>query len=197
MVGHGTLRVGFVAGVTPDRWAARFAERGRGRLTLRSVAEDAAVPLLRTGELDMALVRLPVDTEGLHCVRLYDEVPVVVVDRDHVISVLDEADHVDAADLADEQLVLPERSGWVPQVAQRPWPPMTVAEAVEVVASGSGVAVLPMSLARLHHRRDVVHRAVRDLPPTTVALTWLVERDDEVTQELVGVVKGRTARSSR
>ncbi len=197
MVGHGTLRVGFVPGVTPDRWAARFAQRGRGRLALRSVAEDDAVPLLRTAELDMALVRLPVDTEGLHCVRLYDEVPVVLVDRDHVISVLDEADQVDVADLEDEQLVLPERSGWVPQVAQQPWPSMTVAEAVEVVASGGGVAVLPMSLARLHHRRDVVHRAVRGLSPTTVALTWLIERDDEATQELVGVVKGRTARSSR
>ncbi len=194
MAGQFVLKVGFVPGVSPDRWAARFAERGRGRLDLVTVPEDEAEAQLRSGRLDMALVRLPVDVSGLHCVRLYDEVPVVVVDGEHVVSVVVE---VDAADLDDEQLVVPERSGWTPRAVQRPWPPMSDAEAVEVVASGAGVAVLPMSVARLHHRRDVVHRPVRDLPPTTVALVWLVERDDEATQELVGVVRGRTARSSR
>ena len=66
-----------------------------------------------------------------------------------------------------------------------------------VVAAGTGVVVLPMSVARLHARKDVVHRVVTDLPTTTVALVWRMERDDELTQEFVGVVRGRTARSSR
>src|SRR5690606_34299846 len=39
-------------------------------------------------------------------------------------------------------------------------PPMTVAEAVEVAASGAGILIVPMSLARLHHRRDVRYRPV-------------------------------------
>jgi hypothetical protein len=43
----------------------------------------------------------------------------------------------------------------------------------------------------------VVHRPVRGLPPTTIALLWLVERDDEHTQAYVGVDRGRTPRSSR
>jgi hypothetical protein len=38
---------------------------------------------------------------------------------------------------------------------------------------------------------------VTDLPETEVALAWLVDRDDEQTQEFVGVVRGRTSRSSR
>jgi hypothetical protein len=54
-----------------------------------------------------------------------------------------------------------------------------------------------MSIARLLDRLDVVHREVTDLEPTTIALVWLRERDDETTQAFVGVVKGRTANSSR
>ncbi len=74
---------------------------------------------------------------------------------------------------------------------------MSDQEAVEVAAAGTGVVVLPMSVARLHHRKDVVARPVRDLEPTTVALVWLMDRDDELTQAFVGVVRGRTPRSSR
>jgi DNA-binding transcriptional LysR family regulator len=74
---------------------------------------------------------------------------------------------------------------------------MSWREAVEVVASGAGVAIVPMSVARLYARKDVANRPVTDLDPTTIALAWLVERDDEATQAFVGVVKGRTANSSR
>ena len=54
-----------------------------------------------------------------------------------------------------------------------------------------------MSVARLHQRKDVVTRVVCDLESTTIALVWLLDRDDEVTQTFVGVTRGRTARSSR
>ena len=46
--------------------------------------------------------RLPVDREGLHLVRLYDEVAVVVVARDHPVAAYEE---IDLADLADEQFI--------------------------------------------------------------------------------------------
>ena len=142
----------------------------------------------------MALVRLPVERDGLHAISLYDELPVVVAALDHLVAA---ADEVTLADLVDEQLVLPHRSGWRPAAPQLEWPPMTEREAVETVAAGTGIAILPMSVARLHHRKDVVSRPVVDLAPTTVALAWLVERDDDRTQRFVGVVRGRTARSSR
>jgi hypothetical protein len=59
------------------------------------------------------------------------------------------------------------------------------------------VAIMPMSLARLHSRRDVTYRVVTDLPPTPVGLAWLIERDGELPQAFVGVVRGRSERSSR
>jgi DNA-binding transcriptional LysR family regulator len=188
------LRVGFVTGATPDRWARAWRERRPERLTLVPLAEHEQEDAVRREEVDMALVRLPIDTEGLHCVRLYDERQVAVAGHDHLISA---ADEVTLADLADEQLVRAHASGWSPSARQRPWPAMSEKEAVETVAAGTGVVILPMSVARLHRRKDVVRRDVTDLPPTTIALVWPRERDDDVTQAFVGVVKGRSANSSR
>ena len=190
-----TLRIGFVTGSTPDKWARHWRDRRRERLELVPVTESEQEALLRDGSVDMALVRLPVDRDGLHVVRLYDELPVVVASHEHVLAAADA--EVTTADLADEQLVLPHPSGWRPAADQLDWPPMSAGEAVETVAAGTGIAIVPMSVARLHQRKDVITRVVTDLEPTTIALAWLVERDDEVTQAFVGVVKGRTANSSR
>lgn len=194
-----TFRLAFVTGATPDKWAARWRERHpKDRLELVPVEQADQERVVREGTVDMCLARLPVDTTGLLVVRLYDEAQVVVVDREHVVSAVDE---VELADLADEQLVTdPARvPGWdgVARVERLDWPAMTDRDAVEVAASGAGIAVLPESVARVLHRKDAVHRPVVDLPPTTVALVWLAERDDDATQEMVGITRGRTARSSR
>ena len=189
------LRIGFVTGATPDKWARHWRDRRREPLELVPVTETEQTDGVRDGTLDMALVRLPVDRGGLHCVTLYDELPVAVASREHVLAAADE--EVSTADLVDEQLVRPHASGWRPEAEQLDWPPMTEQEAVETVAAGTGIVILPMSVARLHQRKDVVTRVVSDLEPTTIALVWRVDRDDEVTQTFVGVTKGRTANSSR
>lgn len=188
------FRVGFVTGATPDKWAGTWRRRRRDPLELVPVTEDEQEVGLRDGSLDMCLVRLPVDRQGLHCIPLYDEVPVVVVGAEHVATVVPE---VSLADLADEQLVLPHSSGWTPSAPQLDWPAMSVKDAVEVVASGTGVLLVPMSVARLHQRKDVATRPVVDLPPTKIGLAWLVDNEDARTQEFVGIVRGRTERSSR
>jgi DNA-binding transcriptional LysR family regulator len=139
-------------------------------------------------------VRLPVERDGLHVIPLYEELPVVVMSREHYLSL---ADEIALEELAEEQLVLPHRSGWTPGAPQLDWPPMSEEEAVETVAAGTGVVILPMSVARLHHRRDVVQRRLVGLDATTVALAWRRDHDDERTQAFVGIVRGRTANSSR
>ncbi|WP_299931580.1 LysR family substrate-binding domain-containing protein [uncultured Nocardioides sp.] len=189
------LRIGFVTGATPDKWARHWRERRREPLELVPVTEADQLEGVRDGSLDMALVRLPVDRDGLHCVRLYDELQVAVASRDHVLAAADE--EVTTADLVDEQLVRPHPSGWTPAADQLDWPPMTEREAIETVAAGTGIVVVPMSVARLHQRKDVVTRVVTDLEPSAIALVWRIDRDDEVTQTFVGVTKGRTANTSR
>lgn len=189
-----TLRLGFVTGTTPDKWARAWRDQRRGRLELVPVTEEEQEDVVRRGDVDLALVRLPVDTDGLHCVRLYDELPVAVAGRDHLISA---AEEVTLEDLSDEQLVRPHPSGWRPEAEQLSWPPMSEQEAVETVAAGTGIVIVPMSVARLHQRKDVVQRVVTDLEPTTIALVWRRDRDDDTTQAFVGVARGRTGRSSR
>lgn len=192
------LRVAFVPGVTPDKWAKVWRERHPDiRLELLPVEEEQQRAVLDDGTADLVLARLPVDLERptpLHRVVLYEEIPVVVAGIDHFVAA---ADEVTTEDLADEQLVVPERSGWTPAAAQLDFPPMSAKDAVETAAAGTGVAVLPMAIARLHHRKDVVHRPVADLPPTQVALVWRVEDDGPVHQDFVGVTRGRRASSGR
>ena len=189
------FRVGFVTGATPDKWAGVWRRRHpRDPLELVPVEQPDQETALRAGELDMCLVRLPVDREGLHCIPLYDEVPVAVVGKDHLVTVVEE---VSLADLDEEQLVLPPESGWTPSAPQLEWPPMTLADAAEVVASGTGVVLVPMSVARLLQRKDTAYRPVSDLPATKVGLAWLVDNDDPRVQTFIGIVRGRTERSSR
>lgn len=191
----GHFRVGFVTGATPDKWARVWRERyARDPLELVPVEQGEQEARVREGTLDMALMRLPVDRDGLHLIPLYEELPVAVMGSEHLLTL---AEEVTLADLADEQLVIPHPSGWSPQAEQLAWPPMTVKDAVEVVASGTGVAIVPMSIARLHHRRDTAYRVVTDLPPTTVGLGWLVDNEDPWVQRFIGIVRGRSERSSR
>jgi DNA-binding transcriptional LysR family regulator len=184
-----------VTGATPDKWARIWRSRySRDPLELVPLSQGEQEVRVREGTLDMAIVRLPIDRDGLHCIPLYEELPVAVLGVEHVLTL---AEEVTTADLADEQLVLPHPSGWIPRAEQLAWPAMSAKDAIEVVASGTGVAIVPMSIARLHHRKDVTYRVVTDLPPTTVGLAWLVDNDDAWVQRFIGIVRGRTERSSR
>jgi len=106
-------------------------------------------------------------------------------------------DEIALAELSDEQLVWGDVPDWQPTTAQLDWPAMPAKDAIEVVASGTGIVIAPMSIARLHHRKDVVHRPVTGVPTTKVGLAWLVARDADDTQAFVGIVRGRRANSSR
>lgn len=175
-----TLRLRYVAGVSPARWLRAWAER-RPDLPLEAVRVEQPDQLaeLLDGAADVAFVRLPVDVEGLHCIPLWEEVAVALLPKDHPFA---DAEALTLADLEGE-----------PTAPEQDDPAMTV----ELVAAGSGYAILPHSLARLHHRRDVAAVPVTDAPPTRIALVWRIERDDADIQEFVAVVRGRTARSSR
>ena len=188
------MRLGYVTGATPDKWARAWRDRRTEPLELVRLTEEDQERAIRDGEVDLAIVRLPIERDGLHLVTLYDEVPVVVAHRDHFVAA---ADEVSTDDLVDEQLVRPHASGWTPDTEQMDWPPMSEQEAIETVAAGIGVVIVPASVARLFRRKDVVTRPVTDLDPTRVGLAWLVQRDGEDVQAFVGVVKGRTSRTTR
>jgi DNA-binding transcriptional LysR family regulator len=187
-----TLRIGFVLGATPDKWARAWRDQQDEPLEL--VPIDQADQDTALQDYDACIVRLPVDTVERHVVRLYEELPVAVMGIEHLLTL--EAE-LTTSDLDEEQLVLPHPSGWTPSIEQLSWPEMSVKDAIETVAAGTGVAIVPMSLARLFHRKDATYRVVTDLEPTQIALVWDKADDGDRIQNFVGVVKGRTARTSR
>jgi DNA-binding transcriptional LysR family regulator len=172
------FRVAAVPGVTPDKWVRRWGERSRRALEILRVDEADQVHVLHEGRAQMSFVRLPVDRSGLHLIPLWSEVQVVVLPEDHALA---ELDSLESDDLVDD-LVL---EGLAPKVA------------VETVAAGTGIVFLPMSVARAQHRKDVRALPVTDLEETRIGLAWRVDDEDPGIEEFVGIVRGRTERSSR
>ena len=172
--------IAFAAGVTLTRWTRAWEER-QPRIPLAFVPTDARsqVSALHDGLADVSFVRLPVDRAGLSIIPLYDEAPVVVVPKEHPVAAFDS---VSLDDLAGED-----------RVADT----LSAEDAVELVAAGGGIVILPQSIARLHARKDVVARAVTDAAGTSIAIAWLEEHTTPRVEEFVGIVRGRTAASSR
>ena len=199
----GPLRVAFVPGVTPDKWARIWRERMPvAGLELLPVEEEQQTAVLYDGRADMCFARLPVEDVELHVIPLYSETPVVVVPKEHFVEA---ADEVTVADLADEHLL--QDPGLVPEwrdVATEvrdgtrvEVPPITMKQAVETIAAGVGIVIVPMSVARLHHRKDVVYRPVSDLAESRIGLVWRRDLDDERVETFIGVVRGRSRNSTR
>lgn len=193
------FRLGYVPGVTPGKWARIWAERRPGvPLQLVMAPPDEAVELIRTGEVDAGVVRLPIDRTGLHAIPLYTETTVAVVPKEHLLTAAEEAT---VADLADE-IVLRPQDDTLAWPGDRPgraaaYDPATTAEAVELVAAGVGLLVVPQSLARLHHRRDLTFRPLADAPGSGVVLAWPDAENTDLMEEFIGIVRGRTVNSSR
>lgn len=193
-----SFRLGYVPGATPAKWVRTWGERSpEVPLTLVPVAAADATGLIRERGADAALLRSPIDRDGLHAIPLYTETTVVLVPKDHLIAA---ADEVSTVDLADDVVLHPldDTVEWVslpgrPAVSR----PETTADAIELVAAGVGVLVVPQSLARLHHRRDLTYRPVSDAPQSTVALSWLEDETTDLVEQFIGIVRGRTVNSTR
>ena len=179
------LRISYVPGVTPGKWISRWTER-RGRDLQAGQAEEAEVlAQLRSGSADLVFLRIPEDgferPGDLHTIPLYREQPVVAAPKDHPLAAFDE---VEVADLAGENLMDAAELG-------------TTDTALEVVASGAGLLILPMAVARIHSRRDLLTRPVHGVEGTRIAVAWLQDTTDPDVEEFIGIVRGRTANSSR
>lgn len=178
------LTIGFVRGVTLTKWTRIWAERFP-KLPLRTVEVDPRVVAAELDQrrLQMAFTRLPLLTDpGLHVdqfhvIGLYVETAVVLAAADHPLAAYDE---VSQAELADEATI-----------------DLDHPDAVDLVAGGAGVMLLPQSVARTISRRDLVHRPISDGTPTQVGLVWLKEAPGEEIEDFIGVVRGRTVNSSR
>lgn len=193
-----SLTLGYVPGGTPAKWARIWAERHREvPLILHAVAAADAADAVRAGTVDVALLRLPADTAGLAVIPLYEETTVAVVPADHLLTAVDE---IAAVDLDGEPILIP--LDHVVPWADAPGVPVdhrpeTTEDAIELVAAGMGALIVPQSLARLYHRKDLTYRPITDAPTCPVALAFREGPQPELVDEFIGIVRGRKASSSR
>lgn len=192
------FRLAYVPGVTPAKWVHTWGERLPDvPLDLVAVTAAEAATALMDGEADAGLVRLPVDRDKLSAIPLYAETTVVVVPKDHELTAVEEV----ALEELDPYIVqhpLDDCLEWdklpgLPAISR----PETTADAIELVAAGVGLLLVPQSLARLHHRKDLVFRPVNDVPQSQVVLSWLEGQTTDLVEEFIGIVRGRTVNSTR
>ena len=157
--------------------------------------------------------REPASTDGekYHSIRLYEELPVVILPVDHVLTVLDE---VPVEELAEEFLLQPASDIPAYEEVSRTWREsagrivpegLTDKETIELVAAGVGLYIVPMSIARFYHRKDLTYRPVAGLDTYPVHLVWprapkgepRSEELEALLQDFIGIVRGRTATSDR
>ncbi|MCX2933728.1 LysR family substrate-binding domain-containing protein [Mycobacterium sp. CVI_P3] len=193
-----SLTLGYVPGGTPAKWARTWAQRHPDiPLTLRAVEAADAAAEVRAGTVDVALIRLPADTAALAVIPLYEETTVAVVPTDHLLSTVDE---ISSADLDDEPILLPLDNvvAW-PDAPGTPIDhrPETTQDAIELVAAGMGALIVPQSLARLYHRKDLTYRPIADAPRCSVALAFPEGAQSDLVEEFTGIVRGRKPGSSR
>lgn len=181
--------------------------------------EHAPVPVVEVPEnpfAHMSIVRPdrePASTDGekYHSIRLYEELPVVILPVDHVLTVLDE---VPVEELAEEFLLQPASDIPAYEEVSRAWREsagrivpegLTDKETIELVAAGVGLYIVPMSIARFYHRKDLTYRPVAGLDLYPVHLVWprapkgepRSEELEALLQDFIGIVRGRTATSER
>ncbi|MEW2289782.1 LysR substrate-binding domain-containing protein [Streptomyces sp. NPDC047841] len=200
--GTPTLTIGFMPGITVTPATALFTARRPGvDVRLLRTSWDDQVRVLHDGRADIGVVRLPIDQRGLRVRPLFREPRVVMVPAGHRLA--DRAS-VTVGDLAPEHLLqdpdaVPEWRDVALELRERRRPGVPaihqVEEKLELVASGAGVCVLPLSTARFYTRPDVVPLPVEDIGPNQVALAWVASRRSPLVHDFAEAAAQTLGRS--
>ncbi|GIT82023.1 LysR family transcriptional regulator [Leifsonia sp. LS1] len=167
----------FPRGVNVGKWTREFERRHpEAELVVAPSADPLAA--LAAGDADMAFVRDAEADDDRHLIPLYAEDVVLVMHHEHLLT-LEEKLH--RADLDGE----PRIDGEPSEAAMRR------------IAEGEGIALWPASIAKSLRRKDVVAVRLEDGDESAVALTWPREGQHPLVDEFIGIVRGRTAHSSR
>ncbi|MEU9442668.1 LysR substrate-binding domain-containing protein [Streptomyces sp. NPDC048304] len=158
------LVVGFRAGVvvTPALRAFGAAHPDIGVQTRRVEWDDQA-GLILDGTVDLAYVRRPVDERGLTLMPLFTEARVAMLPADHRLA-------------GKPELALSDLDGetWLRYAEPAPddVPIRSVEEKFERVAAGTGITLVPVSIAEQYSRPDITYVPVPDAEPDQVYLAW-------------------------
>lgn len=155
------------------------------RLTLRLFEEktEDVLEMLHQGRLDAGLLALPVDEEGLHVRRLFEEPFVLAMPEQHPLSRLEQ---VELGDLEDQELLLLEDGHCLRDQAlevchlagaheQLDFHATSMETLRQMVAAGTGVTLMPTLAVKppVAHTDNVSTRPFREPGPMrTIAMAW-------------------------
>ncbi|MFI6360384.1 LysR family transcriptional regulator [Streptomyces sp. NPDC050743] len=181
--GTPTLTIGLMPGITVTPAMTAFTARHPSvNVRLLRTSWDDQVEVLLDGRADVGVVRLPINQHGLQVRPLFQEPRVVVLPVGHHLA---KRQSVTVSDLASEHLLqdpdaVPEWRDVALELRDKRRPEVPpihqVEEKLELVASGAGICVLPLSTANFYTRPDVIPLPVEDLGPNEVALAWVASR---------------------
>lgn len=214
------LRLGLCSGANPRSWLSTWRDRyPQWPLETSIAGPNAWESRLDRGMIDLAIIRAEEKPTRQHSIHLYCEQPVLVV---HKTDELASAPALVSGDLAELELLHTQHEHsswrWVLQNLHRqggeaPAQERRLTEAMDMATAKLGVLVLPHAVARTYGNKELTYVAVTDLAETDVYLVWLREptgsgaSDSQPTQNeqtvaaqidaFIGIVRGRTAKSSR
>ena len=189
---EGTVRLGFVAsaalGIVP-RLAALAHEHAPGlRLSLTEVTSEDQIPQLRSGEIDVGVMREIQQFPGLVIVPLETEPLLVAVPDTHRL-----ADHesVSIAELRDEGFImfprtrvsylhdlihqLCHRAGFTPVITERA---VQFATILGLVSSNAGIAIVPQAITAIR-LPNVTFVPIQD--DDAISRIYIARRTDDKT----------------
>jgi DNA-binding transcriptional LysR family regulator len=176
------LVLGFRAGITVTAATRAFAQvRPDVTVDVIRMEWDDQEELLRSGRVDVGVVRPPIDERGLRLLPLFTEDQLAVLPAAHPLA---RRRSLKRADLAGERYL---RYTDIAPGAETPL--RSVEEKLEHVAAGHGIIVLPRSATAYYQRPDVKYVRVADAEPSAVLLAWEAGRRAKVLTDFIDVAR--------
>jgi DNA-binding transcriptional LysR family regulator len=206
---RGTLHIGYVPAVAytglPEIVRAFRRRLPEVAIQMHEMHPARQVEALFRDDVDVGFVRGPVHEPALAIEVVLEEPLVAALPSGHPLAA---RRRLTVAMLAGEPFVLQARSrgpgfhdqilaicraaGFSPRVVQEG----SQTDAVSLVASGAGVAIVPRSLRALR-RAGVVYRPLRERPTTQLAMVWRTDESSPLVREFVAEVRRTGARGIR
>ncbi|MGW2364532.1 LysR family transcriptional regulator [Streptomyces sp. NPDC001667] len=128
---------------------------------------------LRDGRAQVGYLRRPFDESGLHIIPIGHEPKVACMPVAHPLALRDQ---LASADLADERMLdIPTRRT------------SSLEEKFELIASGHGIALVPLSVARSYSRPDLAHLPVTDAPLIETCLVIPADRHERLLRDFLEI----------
>jgi DNA-binding transcriptional LysR family regulator len=206
---HGSLGIGYVPAVAysalPDIIRAFRRRLPDVEIQLHEMNPVQQVEALLAERVDVGFLRGPVNEPALAADIVLEEALVAALPSGHPLGA---HKRLGLATLAKEPFVLPARSrgpgfhdqilamcrtaGFSPRVVQEG----SQTDAISLVASGAGVAIVPTSL-RVIRRAGVVYRPLRERPVTQLVMVWRKGAPSPVLHAFLDMVRRLGGRGIR